>query len=73
MDKKTCMTLIVISIPEFNKLKQEFSDEKMGTILRSMKGIIKGTLRREGDAVFNDSGEIMIILAGCDKEGTLSL
>jgi GGDEF domain-containing protein len=44
----------------------------MGAISRSMKGIIKGTLRLEGDAVFGDSGEMMIILVGCDKEGALS-
>jgi PAS domain S-box-containing protein len=73
MDKKARMTLIVIFILEFNKLKQEFADEKMDAILRSMKGIIKGTLRHEGDAVFSDSGEMMIILAVCDKKGALSV
>jgi nitrogen-specific signal transduction histidine kinase len=73
MDKKARMTLIVISILEFNKSKQEFSDEKRGAILRSMEGIIKGTLRHGGDAVFSDSGEMMIILADCDKEAALSV
>jgi GGDEF domain-containing protein len=72
MGKKAHMTLIVVAILEFNRLKQEFSDERMGAISRSMKGIIKGTLRLEGDAVFGDSGEMMIILVGCDKEGALS-
>ncbi len=71
-DNVTRMTLIVISILEFNKLKQEFSGERMGAILKSMKEIIKGALRRAGDAVFNDSGEMMVILAGCGKEGALS-
>ena len=73
MDQKVRMNLIVISILEFKKLKQGFSDEKMDAILRSMKGIIEDTLRREGDAVFSDSGEMMIILAGCDKKGALSV
>jgi signal transduction histidine kinase/GGDEF domain-containing protein len=73
MGKKARMALIVISILEFNKLRQEFSDEKMGDILRSMQGIIRGALHREGDAVFSDSGEMMIILVGCDKEGALSV
>lgn len=73
MDKKICMTLIVISITEFNKLKQKFSDEKMDVVLRNMEGIIKDTLRRKGDVVFNDSGEMMIILAGCGKEAALSV
>jgi len=73
IDKKACMTLIVISISEFKKLKQEFSDEKMGAILRSMEGIIKDTLRRKGDVVLKDSGEMVVILADCDKEATLSV
>jgi diguanylate cyclase (GGDEF)-like protein len=70
MGKKTCKNLI-ISITEFNKLKQEVSDEKMGVILRSMERIIKDSLRREGDVVLKDSGEMVVILAGCDKEATL--
>jgi PAS domain S-box-containing protein len=73
MDKKARMTLVVISIPEFNKLEQEVSDEKMGAILRSMEGIVKDTVRHEGEAAFSDSGEMMIILGDCDNEGALSV
>ena len=73
MDKSTYMTLVAISIVEFNKLKQEFSDEKMSVILKSMEGIIKDSLRRKRDAVFSDSGEMMIILADCDKEDALNV
>ncbi|MCX5800132.1 MAG: ATP-binding protein [Candidatus Eisenbacteria bacterium] len=73
MGKKTCMTLVAISILEFSKLKQEFSDEKMDAILRSMEGVVKGTVRREGEVAFGDSGEMMVILADCDKEGALSV
>ena len=70
MGKKTCMTLM-ISITEFNKLKQEVSDEQMGVILKGMERIIKDSLRREGDVVLKDSGEMVVILAGCEKEATL--
>ena len=73
MEEKVRMTLIVISITEFNKLKQEFSDEKMGAILRSMEGIIKDTLRRKGDVVLKDSGEMVVILADCNKEAASSV
>jgi len=73
MEEKARMALIVISILEFNKLKQEFSDEKMGAILRSMQGIIKDTLRRKGDVVLKESGEMVVILAGCDKEAASSV
>lgn len=73
MDKKACMTLIIISILEFNKLKQKFSDEKMDAILRSMDGIIKDTLRRKSNVVLKVSGEMAIILADCDKEDVLSV
>ncbi len=73
MNQKVHLNLIVISILEFNKLKQGLSDKKMDIILRNMKGIIEDTLRQEGDAVFSDSGEMMIVLAGCDKKGALSV
>jgi signal transduction histidine kinase/GGDEF domain-containing protein len=67
--KNIRMSLIVISILEFKKLKQKLSAEKIGAILRTMKGIIKGALRMEADAVFSNSGEMMIILVSCDKKG----
>ncbi len=73
MDQKVHINLIVISILEFKKLKQGVSDKKMGIILGNIKGIIEDTLRREGDAVFSDSGEMMIVLAGCDEKGALSV
>jgi len=73
MDKKVCMTLMIISLLEFDRLKQELSDEKCGALLRSMNAVIKGALRRQGDAVFTVPGEMRIILADCDKEGALTV
>jgi signal transduction histidine kinase/GGDEF domain-containing protein len=73
MDQKTCMTLIDISILEFNKWKQELSDEKMGLILRNMEGIVRNALHRRSDVVLNNSGEFVVILTDCGKEGALSI
>ncbi len=72
-DKKARMTLVVISIQEFSKLEQEFSDEKMEAISRRMEGIIKGSVHLKGKALFSDSGEMMIILRDCDKKGAMSV
>jgi diguanylate cyclase (GGDEF)-like protein len=71
MKGKACMALIVISISEFNGLKQKYSDEKLGAILRSMEELIKGSIRRDRDVVLKGSGGIAIILAGCGKEDSL--
>ncbi|MCX5698448.1 MAG: ATP-binding protein [Candidatus Omnitrophica bacterium] len=73
MDKKACMALIVISIPGFNKLKEKFADEKIDAILRSMERVIRVTLRRKSDIVFKGPGELVIILADCNKTGALSV
>jgi diguanylate cyclase (GGDEF)-like protein len=71
MEGKACMALIVISISEFNGLKQKYSGEKLGAILRSMEELIKDSIRRDRDVVLKGSGGIAVILAGCGKEGAL--
>jgi len=71
MEGKACMALIVISISEFNGLKQKYSGEKLGAILRSMEELIKDSIRRDRDVVLKGSGGIAVILAGCGKEDSL--
>lgn len=65
------VSIIIVSIVNFDKIKQEFSPEKIDVILKEIEGILKGTLRRQGDIVVKDSGEIIVLLTDCNKENAL--
>ena len=74
IEKDSKMSLVVISISNFNRLKQKLSDEKIGYILKDMEGTLNGSLRRKGDVALKgtgDTGEVIILLADCDKENAL--
>jgi PAS domain S-box-containing protein len=73
----TKMSLILVSIGDFNKLKQKLSHEKITSILKDMEVILENNLRRAGnspnraaDAVFKLHSEIFVVLANCGKENT---
>jgi signal transduction histidine kinase len=71
MEKKSRMALIAISISWSNVSKQEFSEDKLSTISRSMEELIKGSIRRDRDFVLKGPGWFAVILAGCGKEDAL--
>ncbi|MFH1287390.1 MAG: ATP-binding protein, partial [bacterium] len=64
------MSLILISIAGFNKLKEKLTSKKMRSILEDIGGILKGTLRQKADIIFKDSEEL-IVLIDCNKESAL--
>ncbi len=72
------MSLVRISIADFDKLKRKLSHEKINSTLEDMEALSENSLRRAGnspnraaDAVFKLSSEIFIVLANCGKENTL--
>lgn len=67
------MTLVVISIGSFEKLKQKLSCEKIHSILHNMEGVLNSSLRRSGDVVVKDTGEIIVILSDCGPEGAINV
>ncbi len=73
MDKRVRMALMVVSILGFDKTMRGLSDERRGSFLRGVEGVIKNALRRDGDVVLTGSGEMMVILADCDRGGALIL
>jgi diguanylate cyclase (GGDEF)-like protein len=74
LDKNTKMSLVIVALANFDKLKQELSHENLQTILKDMEGILKNSLRHDrGDVVVRDSGEIIVILTGCDKDNSLKI
>jgi GGDEF domain-containing protein len=71
----TRMSLVLISIADFDKLKQKLSHEKITSTLKDVEAILENDLHRgKGrpnqitDTVFRFSNEIFIVLAKCGKE-----
>jgi GGDEF domain-containing protein len=71
----TRMSLVLISIADFDKLKQKLSHEKITSTLKDVEAILENDLHRgKGrpnqitDTVFRFSNEIFIVLANCSKE-----
>jgi GGDEF domain-containing protein/anti-sigma regulatory factor (Ser/Thr protein kinase) len=71
----TRMSLVLISIADFDKLKQKLSQEKITSTLKDVESILendlhrgKGRPNRITDTVFRFSNEIFIVLANCSKE-----
>jgi two-component system CheB/CheR fusion protein len=71
----TGMSLVLVSIADFDKLKQKLSREKITSTLKDVEAILendlhrgKGRPNRITDTVFRFSNEIFIVLANCGKK-----
>ena len=73
MQKGTKMSLIVVSIAQFNKLIQKVTQQKINTILKALEAVIQRSLRHRGDITFNNQGEAVVLLLDCDKENALQV
>ena len=69
MKKGLKMSLIVVSVAEFDKVKKMLPAENIQSILQDMRDILDDGLRQTGDIVIKDTGEIIVLLVGCGKEG----
>jgi signal transduction histidine kinase/GGDEF domain-containing protein len=67
------ISLIVVSILEFDKLKQELTPKSLNLILKDIETELKYTLRLERDVAVKGIEEIDILLDDCDKEGVLKV
>ncbi len=74
----TKMSIILISIADLDKLKQELSGEKVDSILHNMEALLENNLRRAErsssqatDIVFKLSDENFVIVNSCNKENIL--
>jgi len=71
----TKMSLILISIADFDKLEQKLPHEKINSTLEDMEALLENSVRhspyRATDAVFKLSSDVFVVLANCDKENTL--
>lgn len=69
----TKMSVIVLSLGRIDELKQRFSVEELRGLLKDIEGLARNTLRRHGDVAVRDTGEMIIVLPGCDKDKSLKI
>lgn len=67
------ISLIVVSILEFDKLKQELTPVRLNLILKDMEMRLKHALHLERDVAVKVTEEIDILLDDCGKEGVLKV
>jgi len=73
LEKNSKISLIVVSILEFDKLKKELTPEKLNLILKDIEMELKYTLHLERDVVVKGTEEIDILLGNCSKEDVLKV
>jgi len=76
----TKMSLILISMADFDELTQKLSHKKITSTLKDMEALLENSLRREGnrshrvvDTAFKLSSEVFVVLANCRKENALEV
>jgi GGDEF domain-containing protein len=69
----SAMTLFNISLADPSKLKEEFSQERLDSILKEIEGLLRKSLRGRGDIVLRDSAGLVYFLVNCDKENALKV
>jgi PAS domain S-box-containing protein len=74
----TEMSLMLISFADFDKLKQEFSNNDINLTLKDMEAVLENNLHqaenrppRAVDNVFKLHNEIFVVLTDCNKENAL--
>jgi PAS domain S-box-containing protein/diguanylate cyclase (GGDEF)-like protein len=65
------MSVIVVSISNFETEKKRLTEDTLRKILRNFEQVLHENLRKKGDTVIKDTGDIVIILEECDKENAL--
>lgn len=63
--------LIMVSIVNFEKLKQTLSGEEMQSLLKDTVEALKNSLRQSDDLVVKNASEIMVLLNDSNREGAL--
>ena len=69
----SAMTLFNISLADPSKLKEEFSQERLDSILKEIEGLLRKSLRGRGDIVLRNAHGLLYFLVNCDKENALKV
>jgi len=65
------MSLISISVADFAEVERKTAAEGAHLVLKEVRDVIAGVLRREGDTVIKYTGEVMAFLPNCGREGAV--
>jgi hypothetical protein len=69
----TKRSLMVASLIHFDKIKKELSPEKTQMILKDIEGVLKNSLRGEGDVAIKDTGKVIVVLVSYDEKDSLAV
>lgn len=69
--KDSKLSLIVVSLDNFERIKEHLSLEKIHSILKGIVLALKASLHREIDILAKDAAEIIVLLPDCHKENCL--
>jgi anti-sigma regulatory factor (Ser/Thr protein kinase) len=67
------MSLIVVAVEDLDGGKKELLEKKIDSILTGIESVLRGSLRRKGDGAFRNSGDVMVILADCDRQQVINV
>jgi len=67
------ISLIIIFIAGFNKLRPELNDDEINLILKDVETVLKASRRRTEDLIIKGGKEIVVLLDSCDKESVLKV
>jgi diguanylate cyclase (GGDEF)-like protein/PAS domain S-box-containing protein len=72
-DKNKEVSLIIMSIVDFDKVEEGLSKARAKSVLQKMTEAVRNSLRRSDDMAFSGLHEIVVILSGCNKENALRI
>jgi len=67
------MSLVVVAVEDLNGGRKELLGKKIDLILNGIEAALRGSLRRKGDGAFRNSGDVMVILADCDRQQVINV
>jgi len=68
ISEKVSLSLLVLSVFEFDQLIKELGDDKSYNFLREIESLVKDCLRRQSDMVVRGAGELLVLLLNTRKE-----
>lgn len=67
------VSLIMISVVDFEGVRQRVPQERLHTVLRGMERLLEDSLRRAGDVAVKDTCEIIVLLSDCARESAVAV
>jgi len=71
--RDTRVSLIMISVVDFEGVRQRVPQERLHAALRGMERLLEESLRRAGDVAVKDTCEIIVLLSDCSRESAVAV